>query len=169
MKRLFTTAAVYMVLGLASGVFYREYTKLTGNLGEPSQLSTLHTHLLVLGMLMFLAVLALEATLHVSGRRSFTVFYWTYNLGLVITIVMMVVRGVLTLDGADPTQTTAAIPGIAGLGHMLLAVGLVALFIALRGAVGQAQAQAQSQARVRSADAALEATPASTTPEATQR
>ena len=48
---------------------------------------------------------------------------------------MMVVRGLLTLDGADPAETTAAIPGIAGLGHIVLTVGLVSLFVALRGAV----------------------------------
>lgn len=135
MKRLLTTALVYMILGLASGVFYREYTKLTDTIGEPTQLSTLHTHLLSLGMLMFLVVLALDAVLGLSGRRSFTVFYWTYNVGLVITAVMMIVRGILTLDGADPAETTAAIPGIAGLGHMVLTVGLVSLFVALRAAV----------------------------------
>ncbi|WP_259891973.1 DUF2871 domain-containing protein [Brachybacterium sp. p3-SID1565] len=102
MNRLLVTSFVYMILGLASGVFYREYSKLTGTVGEQSQLSTLHTHLLVLGMLVFLVVLALEATVRVTGRRSFTVFYWTYNVGLVITVVMMVVRGVLTLDGPTP-------------------------------------------------------------------
>ncbi|MCT2177539.1 DUF2871 domain-containing protein [Brachybacterium muris] len=160
MKRLLNTALAYMVLGLASGVFYREYTKLTGNLGEPTQLSTLHTHLLVLGMLVFLVVLALEATLRLSGRRSFSVFYWTYNVGLVITIVMMVVRGVLTLDGADPAETTAAIPGIAGLGHMLLTVGLVALFVALRSAVGEAQARVHTIGAAHEGGATLEITTA---------
>lgn len=153
MNRLLVTSFVYMILGLASGVFYREYSKLTGTVGEQSQLSTLHTHLLVLGMLVFLVVLALEATVRVTGRRSFTVFYWTYNVGLVITVVMMVVRGVLTLDGADPTGTTAAIPGIAGLGHMLLAVGLIALFVALRATV------ADSQERSFRAGATLEVAP----------
>lgn len=153
MNRLLVTSFVYMILGLASGLFYREYSKLTGTVGEQSQLSTLHTHLLVLGMLVFLVVLALEATVRVTGRRSFTVFYWTYNVGLVITVVMMVVRGVLTLDGADPAGTSAAIPGIAGLGHMLLAVGLIALFVALRAAV------ADSQERPRTAGATLEVAP----------
>lgn len=152
MNRLLTTAFVYMILGLASGVFYREYTKFTDNLGEPTQLSTLHTHLLALGMLMFLLVLALDAVLGLSHRRSFTVFYWTYNVGLLITPVMMVVRGLLTLEGADPAETTAAIPGIAGLGHIVLTVGLISLFVALRGAVRE------ELERRRSTGASLEVT-----------
>lgn len=100
-----------------------------------TQLATLHTHFLALGMIVFLVVLALDALFHLSGRRSFTVFYWTYNIGLLMTVVMQAVRGVLTLDGQDPATTTAAIPGIAGLGHMILTVGLVALFVALRAGI----------------------------------
>lgn len=139
MNRLLNTAAAYMILGLASGLFYREYTKLTDNLGTHTPLNTLHTHLLVLGMVMFLLVLALDAVFSLSGRRSFSVFYWTYNAGLVVTVALMTVRGILTLDGQDQATTTAAIPGSAGLGHMLLTAGLVALFIALRSAVKDKQ------------------------------
>ena len=126
------TAFAYMVLGLVSGLFYREYTKATDTLGADTQLATLHTHFLALGMIVFLVVLALDALFQLSGRRSFTVFYWTYNIGLLMTVVMQAVRGILTLDGQDPATTTAAIPGVAGLGHMVLTVGLVALFVALR-------------------------------------
>ncbi|WP_193105192.1 DUF2871 domain-containing protein [Brachybacterium sp. FME24] len=135
MKRLLNTAFAYILLGLASGLFYREFTKATDTIGTHTQLGTLHTHLLVLGMVMFLLVLALDAIFSLSGRRSFSVFYWTYNVGLVITVVMQAVRGILTLDGQDPTTTTAAIPGIAGLGHMLLTVGLIALYVAIRGGI----------------------------------
>ena len=135
MNRLMNTAFAYMILGLVSGLFYREYTKATGNLGADTQLATLHTHFLALGMIVFLVVLALDALFHLSGRRSFSVFYWTYNIGLLVTVVMQAVRGVLTLDGQDPATTTAAIPGIAGLGHMILTVGLVALFVALRAGI----------------------------------
>ena len=137
MNRLMNTAFAYMVLGLVSGLGYREYTKATDTLGVDSQLSTLHTHFLALGMIVFLVVFALDALFGLSGRRSFTVFYWTYNVGLLMTVVMQAVRGVLTLDGQDPATTTAAIPGVAGLGHMLLTVGLVALFVALRAGVAE--------------------------------
>lgn len=137
MTRLLRTAFAYMILGLISGLFSREYTKATDNLGVDSQLSILHTHFLARGMLVFLIVLALDAVFSLSGRRSFSVFYWTFNIGLLVTVVMQAVRGVLTLDGQDPATTSAAIPGIAGLGHIVLTVGLVALFVALRAAVAE--------------------------------
>lgn len=135
MNRLLRTAFVYMLLGVFSGLFYREYTKATDTLGADTQLSILHTHFLALGMLVFLIVLALDAVFSLTGRRSFSVFYWTYNVGLLVTVVMQAVRGMLTLDGQDPATTSAAIPGIAGLGHILLTVGLVALFVALSAAL----------------------------------
>ena len=135
MNRLLRTAFAYMLLGVLSGLFYREYTNATDTLGIDSQLSILHTHLLALGMLVFLLVLALDALFSLTGRRSFSVFYWTYNIGLLLTVVMQAVRGILTLDGQDPATTSAAIPGIAGLGHILLTVGLVALFVALKAAL----------------------------------
>lgn len=146
MKRLLNTAFTYMLLGLASGLFYREYTKLTGNLGTDTPLNTLHTHLLTLGMIVFLLVLALDAVFSLSGRRSFTVFFWTYNVGLLMTVVMQAVRGILTLDGQDEAATSAAIPGIAGLGHMIITVGLVALFVALRAGVAERLADARATA-----------------------
>lgn len=135
MTRLLRTAFAYMILGLLSGLFYREYAKATDTVGVDSQLSILHTHFLALGMLVFLLVLGLDALFSLTGRRSFSVFYWTYNIGLLVTVVMQAVRGILTLDGQDPTTTSAAIPGIAGLGHILLTVGLVALFVALRAGI----------------------------------
>lgn len=140
MNRLLSTSFAYMILGVASGLFYREYTKATGTLGLDTQLSTLHTHFLALGMLVFLVVLALDAVFSLTGRRSFTVFYWTYNIGLLVTVALQAVRGILTLDGQDPATTSAAIPGIAGLGHMILTVGLVALFVALRAGIKERSA-----------------------------
>lgn len=141
MTRLLNTALAYMILGLVSGLFYREYAKATDTVGEHTQLNTLHTHLLVLGMIMFLLVLVLDAVFRLSGRRSFGIFYWTYNAGLLLTVAMMVVRGILTVGGNDPTATSAAIPGIAGLGHIIITVGLIALFVALSGGVKDKAAQ----------------------------
>ncbi len=142
MMRLINTAMVYMALGLFSGVFYREYTKLTDTIGVDSQITTLHTHLLSLGMMMFLLVAALDGVLHLSGRRTFEIFYWVYNAGLILTVVMMVVRGLLTLNGQDHASTSAAIPGIAGLGHIIITAGLVFLFVALREGVKERQQKA---------------------------
>lgn len=128
MLRSFYAAAVYTLLGLAAGLFYRDYTKAHDFTGE-SQLSVLHTHLLALGTLFFLIVLVLDKAFALSGSKLFTWFFWVYNAGLLLTVVMMVVHGVMTVAGkAD----SAAVAGIAGLGHIILTVAFVLFFLALR-------------------------------------
>jgi len=87
-----------------------------------------HTHLLALGMLFFLAVLALDKLFSLSGLRTFTVFFWTYNAGLALTAAMMVLSGILTVQGNTPS---AALAGISGLGHIALTTGLILLLITL--------------------------------------
>lgn len=60
MRRLYLAAIAYATLGLAGGLFYREITHardFTGN----TQLAVVHTHLLALGLLVMLIVLALDA------------------------------------------------------------------------------------------------------------
>ena len=53
MKKLMYSSAFYTILGLLSGIFYREMTKAEEFSGY-SQLNVTHTHLLVLGTIMFL-------------------------------------------------------------------------------------------------------------------
>lgn len=58
----------------------------------------------------------------------------------------------LTLDGRSPADTSAAIPGMAGLGHILITVGLIALFMAIREGLGERQEHlAARQERLQSA------------------
>ena len=46
----------------------------------------MHTHLLALGMLFFLIVLALEKLFTLTAnRRLFAGFFWVYNAGLAVT------------------------------------------------------------------------------------
>ncbi|HSN34785.1 MAG TPA: DUF2871 domain-containing protein [Arthrobacter sp.] len=127
MKKLYYASLTYLIAGLASGLFYREFTKANDFTGG-SQLSLVHTHLLALGMLFFLAVLALDKLFNLSGRRMFNVFFWVYNAGLVLTAAMMVLSGVLAVQGIAPS---AAVAGISGLGHIGLTAGLILLFITL--------------------------------------
>jgi hypothetical protein len=127
MKKLYCASLAYLIAGLASGLFYREYTRANDFTGA-SQLSVVHTHLLALGMLFFLAVLALDKIFRLSGSRVFNAFFWTYNAGLVVTTAMMVLSGVFAVQGIAPS---AAVAGIAGLGNIGLTAGLVLLFIAL--------------------------------------
>lgn len=128
MKKIYVAALAYLIAGLAGGLFYREYTKAHDYTGD-TQLAVVHTHLLALGMLLFLIVLALDATLGISGHRLFTLFFVFYNSGLVVTVAAMTVHGIRDVQGEDPL---AAVSGIAGLGHILITLGLVHLFLAIR-------------------------------------
>lgn len=127
MLKSFYAAAVYTLLGLGAGLFYREYTKAHDFTGE-SQLSVLHTHLLALGTLFFLIVLALDKAFAISGSKMFGWFFWVYNGGLLLTIVMMVVHGVRTVGGAGESP---ALDGISGLGHITITLGLIFFFVNL--------------------------------------
>ncbi|MCK6057446.1 DUF2871 family protein [Micrococcus luteus] len=106
--RHYDAALMYTVLGLASGLFYREYTKAHEFTGA-TELGTVHTHLLGLGLTVTLVVLALDAVF-----------------------------------GLTPAETSAAIPGIAGLGHMLVTAGLALLFVALYCGVRERQAHLET-------------------------
>ncbi|MFK3677482.1 DUF2871 domain-containing protein [Microbacterium sp. NPDC090218] len=130
MRRLFYAAFAYMIVGVASGLFYREFTKINDfPEGESTQLGLVHTHLLVLGFVVLLIVLLLEKAFALSESRLFSWFFWIYNAGIVLTSAMMVWHGSLTVLGQESTKMIA---GIAGLGHILLSAGMVLLFLALR-------------------------------------
>ncbi|OYO15144.1 uncharacterized protein DUF2871 [Propionibacteriaceae bacterium ES.041] len=128
MKKLYASAALYTVLGLAAGLYYRELTRSHAFTGD-SQLGLAHTHFLTLGTLVLLLVLALEQVFRLSGSRAFGWFLGLWNAGVLITGGMMLVRGTFTVLG-EPL-TSKAFAGIAGLGHMLLTAGFVLLFVAL--------------------------------------
>ena len=89
---------------------------------------TIAVNLLALGMLFMLIVLALDATLGISGSRSFSWFFTTYNAGLVITAGALTWHGLLQVFGQ---AAGAAIAGIAGLGHILLTIGIGCLLVAI--------------------------------------
>ena len=91
MRRLYIATIVYAALGLLGGLFYREITHARDFTGV-TQLSVVHTHLLALGMLVMLIVLALDATLGISGSRSFSWFFTLYNTGLAITAAALTGR-----------------------------------------------------------------------------
>lgn len=124
-----------MGAGLASGLFFREFTKLNDfPEGAPTMLSGVHTHFLALGTLTLLIVLALEKSFALSRTqpRVFAWFFWTYNAGLVITGGMQLVHGSLTVLGQESTRTIA---DIAGTGHALMGTGFILLFVMIGRAV----------------------------------
>lgn len=65
--------------------------------------------------------------------KSFRVFMWIYNIGVPLTAVMMLVRGVTQVFGLSLSSAlSASISGIAGIGHILTGVGIVLLLISLK-------------------------------------
>ena len=64
----------------------------------------------------------------ISNTKWFNLFFWHYTAGLAITCTMLLVTGIMQINGAASTGMTA---GIAGIGHILLTVGLGFFFAAL--------------------------------------
>ena len=134
MKRYMNTALVYAVLAMAGGVFYREFTKFVGFTGETT-LSVVHTHYFMLGMALFLLLLLLEKSFSFTTARTGRVLL-VYHLGLNLTAVMFLVRGVTqALGTALSSGMDAAISGVAGIGHILLGVSLVLLLLQVKRAL----------------------------------
>lgn len=134
MKKILNAAFIYMIAGVASGLFYREFTKLNGfPEGKFTQLGLVHTHLLTLGFIVLLIALVIEKVFTISrSPKLFAWFFWLYNAGVILTSGMLIWHGSLTVLGQESSKMIA---GIAGLGHMLLTAGMVVFFVALRRAV----------------------------------
>lgn len=133
MKKNLKVAFIYLIAGLAAGVFFREFTKLSGFDGTTA-LGTVHTHFLLLGMVIFLLLALFEQSLTLSASKKWKPFLAVYNIGLVIAAAMMLTKGVLQVQGQT---STAMIAGIAGTGHILIAIGFILLFLILFERVGQ--------------------------------
>ncbi|UOR00899.1 DUF2871 domain-containing protein [Leucobacter allii] len=137
LHHLLVSAFVYAGLGVASGLFYREFTQLNGfPEGEFTQLGLTHTHLLALGFFPFLILLGLERLFALSRfRRRFRWFLGLYHAGVILTSAMLIVHGVLTVLGLESSKMIA---GVAGLGHIAITAAIIVLFFTLRSAIAPA-------------------------------
>ena len=71
MRRLYYASFAYLVAGVLSGLFYREFTKLNDfPEGGSTQLGLVHTHLLTLGFIVLLIVLVLEKLFTLSRSST---------------------------------------------------------------------------------------------------
>lgn len=138
MKRYMNAALLYAVLAMVGGVFYREFTKFNGFTAKTA-LSVVHTHYFLLGMVFFLLLLLLEKNFSFTGAKTGRVLA-AYHIGLNLTAVMFVVRGIVqVLMPALSVGMDAAISGIAGIGHILLGVSMVLLLVQIRRSVALSQ------------------------------
>ncbi len=138
MKRYINSALLYAILAMAGGVFYREFTKFNGFAGKTA-LSVVHTHYFLLGMVFFLVLLLLEKSFSFTGAKTGRVLV-VYHVGLNLAAAMLVVRGVTqVLIPTLSSGMSAAISGIAGIGHILLGVSMVLLLVQVKRAVSAAK------------------------------
>ena len=127
MKRLFNLSFFYLILGLALGIFFREFTKLNDFTGITT-LSATHTHALVLGFIFFLVIVILEKVFTISNIKHFNIWLITYNIGLLSLISTLVAREVLEVLNKD----FAGLPHIAGTSHAILGLSLIWFMIILK-------------------------------------
>ncbi len=132
MKKYLNISFIYAVAAMAGGVFYREFTKYSSYTGVTA-LGKIHTHLFLLGMLVFLVVALYAAHNDLQKIKMFRGFLWTYNLGVSLTAAMLLVRGVIQVAGMEISGAVdASISGFAGIGHILTGTGIVLLLLSLK-------------------------------------
>lgn len=132
MRKCLDFSLTYAVTAMVCGVFYREFTKYQDFTGVTA-LGKVHGHLFLLGMVMFLIVALFAMHWNLDGQKKFRWFLRTYNIGVPLTAAMLLVRGVTQVLGLPlTTGASAAMSGIAGIGHLLTGVGLILLLLALR-------------------------------------
>lgn len=137
MKKYIKYAAVFLALGLAFGVFYREFSKAYGVVNTYATLGLVHTHFLVLGVAFTLIIGLVNEKLDHTNQKLFKWAFRVYCLGVLGAGLMMTARGVL--DILVQSEKTAfeissgangAIAGISGIFHAVLGIGLVLIFVA---------------------------------------
>jgi hypothetical protein len=135
MKKLYRASFAFLILGLAAGVFYRELTRSMGYTGETA-LSVLHTHTLVLGMVMMLIFLILEHLFSVSREKGAKVFFPLYVSSLSLLLTMLGIRGVIQVFETDISSAlNASIAGISGISHIGIGAAFVLYFVILGKAI----------------------------------
>lgn len=132
MKKYINIAFIYAIAAMVGGVFYREFTKFNG-FADVTALGKVHTHLFLLGMLVFLLVALFSGQMELEGAKGFRCFLFIYNVGVPLTAIMMVVRGITQVLQLELSKgLDASISGMAGIGHILTGIGIVLLLLALK-------------------------------------
>ncbi len=143
MKKYLNVALIYAIAAMAGGVFYREFTKFNGFEGV-TVLGKVHTHLFLLGMLLFLVISLFAARYKLEEIRLCRICMPIYHSGIVLTAVMMEVRGITEVLGSSLSGgATAAISGIAGIGHVALGAGIVLLILSLKKAAARREEKSE--------------------------
>lgn len=137
LRNALQASMIYTALGLISGIFYRDFTKYFTN---ETNLGLIHSHLFVLGTVFMLILAICIKVFKIHPSKTYIWFFYTYNIGLVVTFLSMTTRGVLQAINYTPIKALdTSIAGISGIGHILLSVGLILFFMILNKSIGKDQ------------------------------
>ncbi|MEG1742877.1 MAG: DUF2871 domain-containing protein [Clostridia bacterium] len=132
MKRFLNVSFIYAIAAMVAGVFYRELTKFNDFTGVTA-LGKVHTHLFFLGMIMFLIVALFAANSELRKQKFFGAFFVFYNIGVVLTAIMMVTRGIVEVLSIEISNAfDVLISAASGVGHACTGIGIVLLFLTLK-------------------------------------
>ena len=135
MKKYLNFAIFYAIVAMVLGVFYREYTKFSGFSGI-TRLSSLHGHYFALGLFFFLFLVVFEKLFAFSALPRVRIFVLLYNVGLNITGLGFLLRGLTEVAGTELSRgLDASISGIAGIGHILVGVSMILLLSKVKKAI----------------------------------
>jgi len=138
MRHYLKAGVVYALIGMASGVFYREFTKFSAFAGT-TRLSLMHGHYLSLGLFFFLFLLILEKQFSWSSWPKAKAFVLVYHVGLNMSALGLFARGLSQVLGLELGKALdASISGLSGIGHLLLGVSLIAILLRVGKAIGRA-------------------------------
>lgn len=128
-ENLFLDAITFLIMGLIGGVFYREFTKFYA-FNSPSHLGKIHVHIIVLGFIFsILQYLLIKDKIKININSIKKPFYF-YAVGLTFSVVNMIVIGIYEVVSKEKEIISRAVlDGTSGLGHIVLGLGIVWLFI----------------------------------------
>ena len=89
-------------------------------------LFVVHTHYIILGMMLFLILGLISMNMNLKINRA-VLFY---NNGLNLTAIMLIVRGIIQV--LDLNVVSALISGIADIGHITLGVSLILILLDIK-------------------------------------
>lgn len=131
-KRYSNLALTYAIIAMIFGVFYREFTKFN-DFTAWTTLSIIHSHYFILGMFFFLILMLLEKNFSFSNQKSTSKVLIVYQLGLNITGIGFLLRGITQVLGTTLSSgMNASISGISGIGHILMGISLILLLLKIR-------------------------------------
>lgn len=126
-NNLFANSVTLLIMGLIGGVFYREFTKFYA-FTDATHLGKVHVHTLVLGFVVSLLMYLLAKDM--ENVKSLKKPYAIYLTGLTFTIANMVVIGIYEVVREETNVIIrTAIDGTSGIGHIILGVGIVWMFV----------------------------------------